>query len=162
MEKGHILQRLTRPQVVILLGFFLVFGLVMMLRLVLFHYFSSFVINCCPILAQFTQKANHAKGIPNYFDAIPTSILRDKVVAPHVKDSLRSKYMTALERREVASPRRSPKRRNKRTISAAEHYQDQQWIVGCPSYAIGDNKEYVDALAIDSYISGGIQLDQIL
>jgi hypothetical protein len=132
-----------RPQVVVLFGFFVAFGTVLIVRAVLFIYFPSFVKSCCPFLARFTQETKVAKGLPNYFDAMPTNILRDKLTtAVHVKDSLRTKYAEALARREEAlaandkadSPRKSPRRRNRRTISAAEQYLDQRWIVGCPSY----------------------------
>lgn len=165
IERGQIFGRVTRPQVVVLFGFFVVFGGVLVVRAILFEYFPSFLKSFCPVLTRFTQENKVAKGIPNYFDAIPTNVLREKVAALHVKDTLRARYAQALQRRDggdkADSPRKSPRRRKRRTISAAEQYQDQRWIVGCTSYAVQDNKEYVEELAIDSYLSQGVPLDQI-
>ncbi|TMW68688.1 hypothetical protein Poli38472_006156 [Pythium oligandrum] len=166
VERGDIFGRISRPQVVVLFGFFVAFGFVVVVHILLFEYFPSVLQTFCPILARFSQKSNVSKGIPNYFDAIPTNILRDKLQAPHLNDALRAKYLDALEKRGVSSygkadsPTRSPRRRNKRRISAAEHYNDEKWIVGCPSYAIRDNKEYVDELAIDSHLTADINLDE--
>ncbi|KAJ0404203.1 hypothetical protein P43SY_002046 [Pythium insidiosum] len=168
VERGNIFGRVTRPQVAVLFGFFIAFGFLLVLRILLFDYFPSVLQNLCPSIARVTQKPKVAKGIPSYYDAIPTSILREKASVPTVKEKLRAKYVAALEKRGASlkespkrSPSRSPRRRTRRTISAAEHYNDESWIVGCPSYAIRDNKEYVDQLAIDSHLSETLDLDQV-
>ncbi|TYZ65544.1 hypothetical protein PybrP1_007721 [[Pythium] brassicae (nom. inval.)] len=162
---GEIWPRVTRPQVVVLFGFFVAFCLIVLVKIVLFEYFPSVLQSFCPLLTRLMQKSRAAKGIPNYFDAIPTPILRDKVVDPRVSATLREKFLVALDKRaarqgELSSG--SPRRRNRRSVSAAEQYSDARWIVGCASYAISDNKEYVDQLAIDSQLSEGISIEEIL
>lgn len=195
---GEIWPRVTRPQVVVLFGFFVAFCVVVLVKIVLFEYFPSVLESICPMLTRLTQKSGAAKGIPNYFDAIPTPLLRDKIVDPRVSATVREKCLVALDKRttrqrELGSS--SPRRRNRRSVSAAEQYSDARWIVGCASYgafrsvastrhihcrpssssgrsrmslvvaghaAISDNKEYVDQLAIDSQLSEGISIEDIL
>lgn len=135
--RGEIWSRVTRPQVVVLFGFFVAFCLLVLVKLVLFEYFPSVVQSFCPLLTRLMQKSRAAKGIPNYFDAIPTPILRDKVVDARVSATLREKYLVALDKRASLEEERgsgSPRRRNRRTVSAAEQYSDAHWIVGCASY----------------------------
>lgn len=102
-------------------------------------------------------------------------------MAPRIRESLREKYQQVLDKRTSSGTLDSPRRR-KRALSAAEHFNQQHWIVGCVSYgnaytslrfetnadvchfvtlAISDNKEYVDELAIDSHLSQEINLEQI-
>lgn len=134
--RGEIWSRITRPQVVVLFGFFIAFCVIVLVKIVLFEYFPSVLQSFCPLVTRLMQKTRAYKGIPNYFDAIPTPTLRDKVIDARVKSSLREKYLVALDRREplhdVGS--NSPRRRNRRSVSAAEQYSDARWIVGCASY----------------------------
>uniref|UniRef100_K3WQ59 Anoctamin transmembrane domain-containing protein n=1 Tax=Globisporangium ultimum (strain ATCC 200006 / CBS 805.95 / DAOM BR144) TaxID=431595 RepID=K3WQ59_GLOUD len=161
VARGDIWPRLTRAQVVVLFAFFIVFCLVVALRILLFEYCPSMLQSVCPVLTRLMQKSKVAKGIPNYFDAIPTPILREKVNDPRVKPALRDKFQAALVKREPLGSSNSPKRRARRLVSAAEQYSAAHWIVGCPSYAISDNKEYVHELAIDSHLSEGISVEEI-
>ncbi|KAF1331981.1 Methyltransferase, partial [Globisporangium splendens] len=179
--------------IVVLFAFFVVFCLVVALRILLFEYCPSLLQSMCPMLTRLMQKSKVAKGIPNYFDgvlllparlsrtthswncgtyicaaavasltlAIPTSILREKVNDPRVKPALRDKFQAALVKREPLGSSNSPKRRTRRSVSAPEQYSAAHWIVGCPSYAISDNKEYVHELATDSHLSEGISVEEI-
>lgn len=133
--------RITRPQVIVLFGFFVAFCLIVLVKIVLFEYFPSVLQSFCPMLTRLMQKSREAKGLPNYFEAIPTPVLREKLADPRVKSTQREKFRAVLEKREAAlgsdlgSPGSgSPRRRNRRSISAAEQYSDAHWIVGCASY----------------------------
>lgn len=135
--RGEIWTRITRPQVVVLFGFFMAFCLIVLVKIVLFEYFPSLLQSFCPMLTRLMQKSREAKGIPNYFDAIPTPVLKEKLVDPRVKTVVREKYLAVLEKREALSlGSGSPRRRNRRSVSAAEQYSDAHWIVGCVSYGM--------------------------
>lgn len=61
---------MTRPVVVILFGFFVAFGVIVVLRIILFQYFPSFVQSLCPVIKRLIEKPKMAKGIPNYFEGM--------------------------------------------------------------------------------------------
>lgn len=74
-SRGDLLSRVTRPVVVILFGFFVAFGAIVVLRIILFQYFPSFVQSLCPVIKRLIEKPKMAKGIPNYFEGarlVPT------------------------------------------------------------------------------------------
>lgn len=54
-------------------------------------------------------------------------------MAPRIRESLREKYQQVLDKRTSSGTLDSPRRR-KRALSAAEHFNQQNWIVGCVSY----------------------------
>jgi hypothetical protein len=89
-------------------------------------------------------------------------ILKEKINSSHTKPSMKEKYYAALANRNVFMGNESPlNTTRKRAISAAEQYAELNWIVGCHSYNIIDNKEYINELAIDSHLSEEIDLDQL-
>ena len=144
----------------VLFAVFIAFIFVVFVRAILFDYFPTLIQTLCPLVARCTTSGTSAKGIPNYFDAIPTSTLREMLARATLREDLVLKYRQALDKRQATAD--SPlRRRKKRTISAAEHYNAEHWIVGCSSYALNDNKEYVDALALDSHLAHSIDLDQL-
>ncbi|OWZ24203.1 TRNA (guanineN(7))methyltransferase [Phytophthora megakarya] len=164
-RRGQLFSRVTRPQVVILFAFFVTGCAIVIMRTLLFEYVPALVRSVFPALARCLEKPRVAKGIPNYFDAIPTSCLQDKLAATGgtqqlLRPGLRAKYERALLNR-IAQEEAAAKMLSKRSLSDAELFNQAHWIVGCPSYAISDNKEYVAKLAIDSHLSAQIPLDQI-
>ncbi|ETO72246.1 hypothetical protein F444_11601 [Phytophthora nicotianae P1976] len=164
-ERGQLISRVTRPQVVVLFAFFVTGYTVVVMRSVLFEYVPALIRSVFPGLARLLEKPRVAKGIPNYFDAIPTPCLQEKLAATSgtqqlLRPDLRAKYERALLNR-LAQEEPMPKLRSKRSASDIERFNQANWIVGCPSYAISDNKEYVAKLAIDSHLSEQIPLDQI-
>ncbi|DBA00720.1 TPA: LOW QUALITY PROTEIN: hypothetical protein N0F65_001191 [Lagenidium giganteum] len=163
-QHAEVFGRVTRFQVVVLFAFFAGAGGLVVLKVLLLDYFPSFVQSICPVLVRLMQKPKIAKGVPNYFDAIPTMILREKVKNNKLKGTLRVRYEEALEKREILEKELNAdgNQRKRRALSAAEQYSEARWIVGCHSYAMVDNKEYVDELAADSYISCGDDLESIL
>ncbi|KAG6970135.1 hypothetical protein JG687_00002801 [Phytophthora cactorum] len=163
--RGQLISRVTRPQVVILFAFFVTGCTIVIMRSVLFEYVPALIRSVFPGLARLLEKPRIAKGIPNYFDAIPTSCLQGKLSATSgtqqlLRPDLRAKYERALLNR-IAQEEDVPKMRSKRSISDIERFNQANRIIGCPSYAISDNKEYVAKLAIDSHLSEQIPLDQI-
>ncbi|KAK1947929.1 hypothetical protein P3T76_000219 [Phytophthora citrophthora] len=169
-RRGHLLSRVTRPQVVVLFSFFVAGCAIVVIRALLFEYVPALVRSILPALARLLEKPRVPKGIPNYFDAIPTVCLQEKVAsgAQLLRPGLRAKYERALLRR-LAQEEIMPKKVSKHGHSqAADRYNHANWIVGCHSYGssgsnnppISDNKEYVAKLAIDSHLSEEI-LDQI-
>ncbi|KAF1778579.1 Anoctamin [Phytophthora cactorum] len=163
--RGQLISRVTRPQVVVLFAFFVAGCTIVIMRSVLFEYVPALIRSVFPGLARLLEKPRIAKGIPNYFDAIPTSCLQEKLSATSgtqqlLRPDLRAKYERALLNR-IAQEEDVPKMRSKRSISDIERFNQANRIIGCPSYAISDNKEYVAKLAIDSHLSEQIPLDQI-
>ncbi|KUF99952.1 hypothetical protein AM588_10009477 [Phytophthora nicotianae] len=153
-ERGQLISRVTRPQVVVLFAFFVTGYTVVVMRSVLFEYVPALIRSVFPGLARLLEKPRVAKGIPNYFDAATSGT--QQLLRP----DLRAKYERALLNR-LAQEEPMPKLRSKRSASDIERFNQANWIVGCPSYAISDNKEYVAKLAIDSHLSEQIPLDQI-
>lgn len=163
--RGQLISRVTRPQVVILFVFFVTGCSIVVARSVLFEYVPALIRNIFPGIASVLEEPRFAKGIPNYFDAIPTSFILEKVAATDgtqqlLRPDLRAKYENALLHR-LAEEESSPQMRSKQSISDTERFDKARWIVGCHSYAISDNKEYVAKLAINSHLSEEISLDQI-
>ncbi|KAE9115247.1 hypothetical protein PF010_g9399 [Phytophthora fragariae] len=164
-RRGQLISRVTRPQVVVLFAFFVAGCAIVILRTVLFEYVPALVRSVFPALARLLEKPRVAKGIPSYFDAIPTPCLQEKLAATGgaqqlLRPDLRARYERALVSR-IAQEETLPKVRSKRSMSMTERSNQASWIVGCHSYAISDNKEYVAKLAIDSHLSEQIPLDQI-
>uniref|UniRef100_H3GHA1 CSC1/OSCA1-like cytosolic domain-containing protein n=1 Tax=Phytophthora ramorum TaxID=164328 RepID=H3GHA1_PHYRM len=163
--RGQLISRVTRPQVVILFAFFVAGCTIVVMRTVVFEYVPALVRSVLPALARLLENPRVAKGIPNYFDAIPTPCLQEKLAATGgtqqlLRPDLRAKYERALVSR-VAQEEVLSKKRSVRSMSATERFNQVNWIVGCHSYAISDNREYVAKLAIDSHLSEEIPLDQI-
>ena len=79
-----------------------------------------------------------------------------KTASTQLEPAVRERCKMALTKR-MAMGADSPPMRN-RTISAAEAHAGAQWMSGCPSYALLDNKEYIGELAMDSHLSKGVQL----
>ncbi|KAL4151805.1 hypothetical protein PRNP1_008742 [Phytophthora ramorum] len=163
--RGQLISRVTRPQVVVLFAFFVAGCTIVVMRTVLFEYVPALVRSVLPALARLLENPRVAKGIPNYFDAIPTPCLQEKLAATGgtqqlLRPDLRAKYERALVSR-VAQEEVLSKKRSVRSMSATERFNQVNWIVGCHSYAISDNREYVAKLAIDSHLSEEIPLDQI-
>ncbi|RLN51945.1 hypothetical protein BBJ29_002933 [Phytophthora kernoviae] len=67
-DRGQLISRVTRPQVVVLFAFFVAGCAIIILRTVLFEYVPAFVRNVFPALATLLEKHRVAKDIPNYFD----------------------------------------------------------------------------------------------
>ncbi|KAG7402115.1 hypothetical protein PHYBOEH_005678 [Phytophthora boehmeriae] len=163
--RGRLISRVTRPQVVVLFGFFVAGCAIIVFRTVVFEYVPAFIRNVLPALANLLEKHRVAKGIPNYFDAISTPCLREKLsttggMQQFLRPDLRAKYERALQTR-AEHDDELPLKPSKPSMSPTESFDQTNWIVGCHSYAISDNKEYVAKLAIDSHLSETIPFDQI-
>ncbi|KAL8005362.1 putative anoctamin, 10TM putative phosphate transporter, cytosolic domain-containing protein [Plasmopara halstedii] len=161
-SRGHLISRVTRPPVVILFAFFVIGSTIVVVRSIFFEYGPALIRSVFPGIASLLEKPRVAKGLPNYFDAIPTSLILEKLAATSdtqqpLRPDLRVKYENALQHR--LSEEES--RLSKRSMTDAKHFNEAKRIVGCHSYAISDNKEYVAKLAIDSQFSEEISLDQI-
>lgn len=105
------------------------------------NYFDGWLSRRCLLLVRWNTSRGETNriGIAAFSTAVPTPILREKVNDPRVKSALRVKYRQALDKRESlenAAAGGSPKRRNRRSVSAAEQCSDAHWIVGCPSYGV--------------------------
>ncbi|KAF4040526.1 Calcium-activated chloride channel [Phytophthora infestans] len=164
-ERGQLFSRVTRPQVVVLFAFFVAGCAIVVLRSLLFEYVPALIRSVVPGLARLLEKPRVAKDLPNYFDALPTSCLQEKLAASGgtqqlLRPDLRAKYERALLNR-LTQEDDYPKAATKRSTSDIERFNQANRIIGCPSYAIIDNKEYVAKLAIDSHLSEQIPLDQI-
>nr|CCA20590.1 tRNA (guanineN(7))methyltransferase putative [Albugo laibachii Nc14] len=162
IERQNLFRRVTRKQVVVLFGFFASACALIVMRILL-EYIPALFQNLCPMLKKNLTKTKAVKDLPNYFDAIPTIILREKLQSKRLRRELQQKFQQALDKR-MASRLHSKVdlQKRRKTMSGAEQYREENWIVGCHSYSIIDNKEYIHDLAIDSPFSDDIQLDRIL
>ncbi|KAF4322918.1 hypothetical protein BBO99_00003180 [Phytophthora kernoviae] len=81
-DRGQLISRVTRPQVVVLFAFFVAGCAIIILRTVLFEYVPAFVRNVFPALATLLEKHRVAKDIPNYFDDLQHRITTDRSLSP--------------------------------------------------------------------------------
>ena len=137
---GEIFERLTQPPVVLMFAFTTAMVAIAFFRYVILRYLGSFLQSLCPICVRWFTTQKPAEDYPNYFDTIPALTLREQLASQHCKESLRGPYSTALKNR-IASLD---------SVLKKEGKHDGKYMIGCHSYDILDNKEYIDAFAINS------------
>ncbi|KAH9129907.1 hypothetical protein AeMF1_000070 [Aphanomyces euteiches] len=108
-------------------------------RLIVFRYFASAFRSVFPTCFKMLKGIKEPRKLPNYFDAIPTFVLRENLAKKTLKPHLREQYTAALARRgEPIS-----------LEEAAESKQTKEesgiMLEGCHSYDILMNPIYNEA-----------------
>ena len=137
---GEIFERLTMMPVVLMFSFTVTLVLLAFVRYVILRKLASFIQSLCPICVRWLQGQKPPENYPNYFDTIPMLTLREKLSHHSCKEALRDKYSTALDNRVKSA----------NSVLAKMGKHDGKSMLGCHSYDIVDNKEYIDAFAMDS------------
>ena len=137
---GEVFERLTQPPVVFLFAFTMFGVMVAFARYVVLRRLGSFFESLCPICVRWIRGQKPPENYPNYFDTIPISTLKQKLENGSCKESLRPQYEASLKNR-VANANSILKKLGK---------HDGKSMIGCHSYDVLDNKEYIDAFAMDS------------
>ncbi|KAJ8574940.1 hypothetical protein ON010_g4271 [Phytophthora cinnamomi] len=96
-QRGQLISRVTRPQVVVLFAFFVAGCTIVVMRTVLFEYVPALVRSVFPALARLLEKPRVAKGIPNYFDGERNAAEEGTLKALNV--SVRALKPSKLDRR---------------------------------------------------------------
>lgn len=136
---GGAFSRIERGPAVVLMAF--LFGLLTyyFIRYVVLKYLTSCIQSLCPMCVTLLDQ-RQPEGYPNYFDALSTKTLEEKLETEHLKPHLRKKYELALTRRGKKSS----------NLAKTSSKHEGKFIAGCHSYDILDNHDYIDAFAMDS------------
>ena len=137
---GATFDRVTTDPVVVMFAFFASLTGLAFVRYVVIRRLGSAIQSLCPICVRLLTTQKPPERYPNYFDVIPMHTLREKLGTKHMKQALRTLYREALARR--------MKNQENATKDLGPHAG--KLIHGCHSYDLVDNKEYIDAFAMDS------------
>jgi len=132
---GKIYKRVTRQPVVFMVGFLLVLTFLAFIRYVIIKYFAEFLQSICPIFVRLFSSEQNLKPnyYPNYYDSLPIHLLKIKLSQSQTKPHLRKAYKKSLEHKYKCGK-----------------FLKIKTMTGCHSYDILENKDYIDAFAMDS------------
>ncbi|KAF0697360.1 Aste57867_11946 [Aphanomyces stellatus] len=109
-----------------------------LVRLVVFRYFASVLRSVFPMCVRMMKESKPPRKLPNYFDAVPTHILKESLATKTLKPQLRDSYSEALSRRGVSTSLEEASDRE-------SHVESEIVLEGCHSYDILVNPIYHEA-----------------
>ncbi|RHY90031.1 hypothetical protein DYB35_001248 [Aphanomyces astaci] len=134
---GRIVARAITMPSEVMFGLLVAIAAVALVRVVVFRYFGSALRSVFPICVRMMKKEKPPRNLPNYFDSIPTHILKESLATKTLKPRLRDSYSAALGRRGVSAALED--------ADDAHRDSGRATLEGCHSYDIMVNTYYKDA-----------------
>ncbi|RHY34758.1 hypothetical protein DYB32_000693 [Aphanomyces invadans] len=132
---GRIVARAITMPSEVMFGLLVAIAALALLRVIVFRYFASALRSVFPICVRMLKKEKRPRNLPNYFDAIPTHVLKESLATKTLKPHLRESYNAALVRRGMSS-----------SLEEADTAPHSGVVLeGCHSYDIMVNAYYKDA-----------------
>ncbi len=148
---GKIVSRATSMPSAAMFAILITLVVFALIRLIVFNYLASFLRSMFPICVKMLKEVKPPRNLPNYFDAIPTHIIKEKLAISkkgQINENLREKYTASLSRRGLSINLEDVKPRDTIKASPGKKLRidkERQTLEGCYSYDILANPNYNEA-----------------